>query len=112
MIGSITLHSTDNVLCSWNGSISAVVGSGISTMSDSAISWKPRIDEPSNPSPSLNASSSSAWIERPRCCQVPGRSVNLKSTIRTPCSWASASTSRGSTCRSPPTKPSTVSGVT
>ena len=51
MIGSITSHSTDSVLCSWNGSISADEASGSSTMSDSAISWKPRIDEPSNPEP-------------------------------------------------------------
>ena len=32
--------------------MTAVSGSGIRSMSDSWISWKPRIDEPSNPSPS------------------------------------------------------------
>jgi hypothetical protein len=47
VIGSITLQTIDNVFWSWKGSISAVVGSGSRTMSDSAISWKPRIEEPS-----------------------------------------------------------------
>ncbi len=37
-----------SVLRTRNGSTKAVVGSGFSFMSDSWISWKPRIDEPSN----------------------------------------------------------------
>ena len=36
--------------------MTAVFGSGMSSMSDSWISWKPRIDEPSNPKPSSNTS--------------------------------------------------------
>ena len=111
MIGSITLQRIDIVFCSWNGSITALAGSGSSTMSDSEISWKPRIEEPSKPSPSTKSSSSREWIDRPRCCQVPGRSVNLKSTMRTPCSWASARTSRAWASR-PSRKRSMVSGVT
>ncbi len=35
--------------------MSAVSGSGLRIMSDSWISWNPRIDEPSNPNPSSNA---------------------------------------------------------
>ena len=39
----------------------AVVGSGISSMSDSLITLKPRIEEPSKPRPSSIASSSKHW---------------------------------------------------
>ena len=49
-----------SVLCSRKGSITAVEGSGSRIMSDSWICWKPRIDEPSNPYPSLNVSSVSS----------------------------------------------------
>jgi hypothetical protein len=35
-----------------NGSICAVEGSGMSSMSDSSMVWKPLIDEPSKPRPS------------------------------------------------------------
>ena len=45
-----------SVGCSVNGSTTAVSGSGIRSMSDSWISWNPRIDEPSKPSPSSNTS--------------------------------------------------------
>src|SRR6185295_19940123 len=86
----------DMVGCSWKGSITAVEGSGIRIMSDSEISWKPRIEEPSKPRPSSNASGSSPWIDSETCCQVPGRSVNLKSTIRTPCLPAISNTCRAS----------------
>src|SRR5271166_5542628 len=53
-------------------------------MSDSEICWKPRIEEPSKPSPSLKASSSRALTDSVMCCQVPGTSVNLRSIMRTP----------------------------
>ena len=36
--------------------MTAVLGSGMSSMSDSWISWKPRIEEPSKPKPSSNTS--------------------------------------------------------
>jgi hypothetical protein len=70
------------------GSRNAVSASGSSSMSDSLIFWKPRIDEPSKPMPSLNSASvkSSTGIEK--CCQRPGRSMNLKSTMFTPRSLA------------------------
>ena len=49
--------------------MNAVVGSGLSSMSDSWISWKPRIEEPSKPMPSLEqirGESPAASIEK--CC--------------------------------------------
>ena len=45
-----------SVGCAKNGSMTAVAGSGISTMSDSLIAFHPEIDEPSNIVPSVNRS--------------------------------------------------------
>src|SRR5436305_4754706 len=73
--------------------MNAVVASGISSMSDSWISWNPRIDEPSKPSPASKSSASRARSGRLMCCQVPGRSTNLRSTISTPRSVANSRTS-------------------
>ena len=72
----------------------AVDGSGMTSMSDSLIACQPRMLEPSNPRPSSNMSASnlSAGIEK--CCQVPGKSTNLKSTICTPSRLAWATTDR------------------
>ena len=70
------------------GSIWAVAGSGIISMSDSLIAWKPRIDEPSNPTPSVKMSSSTSAMLLEVCCQVPRRSTNRKSKILTPASLA------------------------
>src|SRR5207302_787202 len=66
-------------------------------MSLSLIAWNPRIDEPSNPIPSLKRSSVSSLSGIEKCCQVPGRSVNLKSTTWTPASLALRITSAGDT---------------
>ncbi len=44
------------------GSTANVPGSGIAIMSDSSIALKPVIEEPSNPIPASNASSSSAAL--------------------------------------------------
>jgi hypothetical protein len=41
-----------SVFSARNGSTNAVVGSGMSFMSDSWMAWKPRIEEPSNIWPS------------------------------------------------------------
>ena len=46
------------VVSAKNGSIAAVVGSGISIMSDSLIAFQPAIEEPSNIVPSAKISSS------------------------------------------------------
>src|SRR3954470_2733018 len=95
VIGSRTSHTSDSVGNSWNGSISAVLGSGTSSMSDSLISWKPRIDEPSKPAPSVSSPSLNSREATAKCCQVPGRSVNLRSTSATSWSRAKLTTSSG-----------------
>ena len=78
-----------------NGSICAVDGSGISSMSDSSMVWKPLIDEPSNPRPSWKMPSFSSETGIEKCCQRPGRSMKRRSTILTPFSLAIFSTSFG-----------------
>src|SRR5262245_21492365 len=51
--------------------------------------------EPSKPIPSLNRSSSRSSMGIEKCCQMPGRSMNRRSTICTPLSLASFRTSFG-----------------
>src|SRR6266508_4658454 len=53
-------------------------------MSDSWICWKPRIDEPSNATPSLNTVSSNDCTGTLKCCITPSRSQKRTSTKRTP----------------------------
>src|SRR5204862_4443684 len=67
-------------------SIHAVFGSGITSMSDALITFQPRMLDPSKPSPSVKMSSLYSLSVVVKCCQVPGRSVNLKSTSFT--SWS------------------------
>src|SRR5207247_6967935 len=64
--GSLTLQINTIVGTAVKGSIWADVGSGISSMSDSSIDWKPRIEEPSKPSPSskMPSLSSATGIEK------------------------------------------------
>lgn len=50
-------------------------------MSLSWMAWKPRIDEPSNPSPSVKSFSPNMDAGTEKCCHVPGRSVKRRSTI-------------------------------
>ena len=64
--------------------MTAVVGSGSSSMSDSWISWNPRIEEPSNIRPSVKTLSPKFSAGTVKCCIVPGRSQNLTSTNCTP----------------------------
>src|SRR5690348_285181 len=75
--------------------MTAVVGSGKRSMSLSLICWKPLMLEPSKPTPSVKVEVSTIRIGTLKCCQVPGTSVNLKSTIRAPFSWARRNTSSG-----------------
>src|SRR3979490_733344 len=70
-----------------------VLGSAISRMSAPGIPWNPRIEKPPNPSPLSKSSASRAASGRLMCCQVPGRSMNFRSTIWTPRSAANSSTS-------------------
>src|SRR5262245_7976951 len=51
--------------------------------------------EPSKPMPSLNRSSSKSSMGIEKCCQIPGKSMNLRSTICTPSFLASFRTSFG-----------------
>src|SRR4051812_43696059 len=95
VIGSNTLQMNDTVGYCVNGSIFAVVGSGTSNMSEALIGCQPRIDEPSSPKPSSNESSLSCWIVTVVCCQMPGRSMNFKSTNFAPCFSANLRTSLG-----------------
>ena len=71
---------SESVGTSSTGSTNAVDTSGSSSMSLSLIAWKPRMDEPSKPSPSRIMSSSSVAAGIEKCCQVPGRSQNFTST--------------------------------
>src|SRR5258708_18731370 len=52
-------------------------------MSLSWLSWKPLIDEPSNPMPSLRASTFAALGGTEKCCHTPGKSVKRRSIICT-----------------------------
>ncbi len=93
--GSFTLQVRTMVGTAENGSIWAVVGSGMSSMSDSSIVWNPRIDDPSKPIPSENRSSSRSCIGMEKCCQRPGTSMKRRSTIFAPRSLAAWMTSFG-----------------
>src|SRR5437764_13231388 len=87
-----------SVLCLVNGSITTVSGSGIRSMSDSWISWKPRIDEPSKPSPSSKTSAVSSCAGIEKCCMRPGRSQKRTSMTSMPASLTSLRTSPALRC--------------
>ncbi len=76
-----------------NGSMYAVVTSGMSCMSDSWMLAKPRMDEPSNSWPTEKNSSSTVDAGMLKCCCTPGRSVNRISRNLTSVSLMNASTS-------------------
>src|SRR6266705_5733695 len=77
------LQIRTSVVAGVYGSTKAVVGSGTTSMSLSWISWKPRIDEPSNPMPSSRVLAFTALGGTEKCCHTPGKSVNRKSIIWT-----------------------------
>ncbi len=68
------------VVSSKNGSMLAVFGSGMSSMSDASIPFQPATDEPSNAWPEANLSSSKCEIGTVTCCSLPRVSVKRKST--------------------------------
>src|SRR5205814_3766242 len=76
-------------------SIQAVAGSGMTSISEALITFQPRILEPSKPRPSVKISSLYSVSVVVKCCQVPGRSVNLKSTSFTSRSLIILETSEG-----------------
>src|SRR6185369_1177698 len=53
------------------------------------------MEEPSNPCPSSKVSSPNSLIGTEKCCQIPTKSINLKSTISAPCSLANSTTCFG-----------------
>ena len=87
------LQIKTKVVAAVNGSRKAVVASGTTSISLSWISWKPRIEDPSKPIPSLSASASTALGGTEKCCQTPGKSVNRTSIIWTSLSLMDFSTS-------------------
>src|SRR6266571_4902055 len=86
-------HVSDRVGTCRQGATKALAGSGSSSMSLSVIAGKPRIEEPSKPSPTEKTLSVSSFNGIEKCCQVPGRSVNFTSTTCTPASLARRITS-------------------
>src|SRR5260370_1146837 len=75
-----------------NGSMNAVSGSGMASMSLASMPFQPRMDEPSNPNPSLKTSSVNSAIGQLKCCQVPKVSTNFTSTILAPSFFAISNT--------------------
>src|SRR5262245_52203022 len=67
-----------------NGSMKAVAGSGMASMSEASMDFQPRMEEPSKPRPSVKESSVSSEVGMLKCCQVPKVSTNLMSTILAP----------------------------
>src|SRR5947209_9155016 len=51
------------------------------------------MDDPSKPEPSVKTESVNSSIGIVKCCQVPGKSTNFRSTITTLCFFASSNTS-------------------
>src|SRR5947208_2714917 len=74
------------------GSMKAVAGSGMASMSDASMLFQPRIEEPSKPRPSAKDSSESSLMGMLKCCHVPKVSTNLMSTIFAPLFLANSST--------------------
>src|SRR6266404_6244515 len=85
----------DSVGTAINGSMKAVAGSGIASMSEASMLFQPRMLEPSKPSPSAKDSSLSSLIGMLKCCQVPKVSTNLISTILAPLFFANSNTLLG-----------------
>src|SRR5271156_1785767 len=85
----------DKVGTAQNGSMKAVPGSGMASMSEASMDFQPRIDDPSNPRPSLKESSVNSEIGQLKCCQVPNVSTNLISNILASCLRAISRTDFG-----------------
>ena len=92
-MGSTTLQIMLIVGALVKGSITAVVGSGTTIMSLLLMACHPRIEDPSNPDPSVKTLSVSSSMGIVKCCQVPGKSTNFRSTITALCFFASSNTS-------------------
>src|SRR3954454_2248276 len=67
------------------GSMKAVLGSGMASMSEASMLFQPRMEEPSKPKPSAKTSSVNSLVGTLKCCQVPKVSTNFTSIILAPC---------------------------
>src|SRR5262245_939795 len=76
---------SDSVGTAQNGSMNALAGSGMASMSEASMLFQPRMLEPSNPKPSLKQPTLSSPMGTLKCCQVPKVSTNFTSTILAPC---------------------------
>ncbi len=72
----------------------ADAGSGTISKSLLLTAFHPRMDDPSRPEPSLNKSSVSSLTGIVKCCHIPGKSTNFRSTIWTLFFLANSNTSR------------------
>src|SRR4051812_41541368 len=84
-----------SVVSRQNGSMKAVSGTGLTSMSDSLIAFQPRMLAPLKPSPSSNVASSRFSAGIVKCCHWPGKSMNRRSTALTSRSRMRARISRG-----------------
>src|SRR5205085_12266454 len=80
VIGSTIVHIKLNVGSALKTSIHAVAESGITSMSEALMTLHPRMLEPSKPRPSLKISSLYSVSVVVKCCHVPSKSQNLKSS--------------------------------
>src|SRR5215207_6562786 len=78
------VHVSERVGAAQNGSMNAVTGSGMASMSLASMDFQPRMEEPSKPKPSSKTSSVNSPRGTLKCCQVPKVSTNLTSIILTP----------------------------
>src|SRR5260221_2840364 len=86
---------TERVGTAQNGSMNALAGSGMASMSEASMDFQQRMEEPSKPKPSAKTSSVNSAMGQEKCCQVPKVSTNLTSTIFAPCLRASSRTDFG-----------------
>src|SRR6266542_587639 len=75
VMGSTMLQMSESVGSAMNGSMTAVFESGITSMSEALMACQPRIDDPSNPSPSSKTSSESSLSGIVKCCHRPMKSM-------------------------------------
>src|SRR6516165_10273826 len=85
----------DKVGSAMNGSMNAVSGSGIASMSLASILYQHRIEHQPKPRPSLKMSSVNSRIGQLKCCHVPKVSTNLMSIILAPLFLANSITLLG-----------------
>ena len=64
-------RSSERVGSAMKGSMKAVSGSGMASMSLASMLFQPRMLEPSKPRPSVKISSVSSRIGQVKCCHVP-----------------------------------------